>query len=283
MCSLRDLLKVARLLLDKGIYKGKQLVPSDYIYEATSNQVDTILQPYLDEQLGYGYQIWQTRNGGFSFYGIGGQLAVCLPEEDFILVTMADTLSNPSGIKDIYDSFFLHIYPYISQKETSDSKNKLRGSLDNIARTRTALSARDLSSFEFMSYLDSHTLGHQINDLEFAFDENKLGIEKLQLHLDDYKGILNFVLNGQEQEVLFETENRLGKLKTHNYLSYSSATWLRENVFYIKTYLMDEYLANLSALLVFRENTVTIRFTHAEKAVFKNYAGIATGTYLKSV
>lgn len=281
VCKLDDILRVARLFLDKGLYNGKQLVSSEYIKEATCNQVDTILQSYLDEQLGYGYQIWKTRNEGFSFYGIGGQLALCLPEEDFILVTMADTLNNPNGIKDIYDAFFQHIYPHITYKECSESENKLKGSLNEVVEFLPAVSVKDLSMFKFKTYLDFHTLGHQINDLQFTFNENKLGIEKLQLHLDKHEGMLKYILNGYQHTILFGIDNRLDKLEHYDYVSYSSGTWLRESVFYIKTYLMDECLASVSTLLVFREKSITIQFKHTEKSIFKDYDGIATGCYIE--
>lgn len=277
VCRLDDILRVARLFLDKGIYKGKQLVSSDYLKEATGNQVDTILQSCLDEQLGYGYQTWRVRNKGFSFYGIGGQLAVCFPEEDFILATTADTLNNPNGIKDIYDAFFQHIYPYISSNKCNESKNKLTGSLHEIEESLSAVSVKDLSNFKFETYLDAHTLGKQINNLQYTFDENKLGIESLQLNLEKEKGILKFILNGYGHEILFGIENISAKFKDKRYDGYTSGTWLRKNVFYIKTYLMGEYLASVSALLVFRENSVTVSFKHTEKEIFEEYKGTATG------
>lgn len=114
---------------------------------------NTILQPYLDEQLGYGYQIWKTRNGGFCFYGIGGQLAVCLPKQDFILVTMADTLNNSNGIKDIYDAFFQHIYPYLAPAECSKRTNELNQSLTEVVSSLSASSVQDISTFEFETFI----------------------------------------------------------------------------------------------------------------------------------
>ena len=44
----------------------------------------------IEEQQGYGYQFWRCRNNGFAMYGMGGQLAICLPDFDFILATNAD-------------------------------------------------------------------------------------------------------------------------------------------------------------------------------------------------
>jgi len=112
-CTLRDLLAVAELVMNGGIYRGERLLPEGYIREATACQVPTFHQPAYDEQFGYGYQIWRGRHDSFYFYGIGGQMAVCLPKEQFILVTMGDTLDNKNGIKDIFDAFFEMIYPWL--------------------------------------------------------------------------------------------------------------------------------------------------------------------------
>jgi len=115
-CTLRDLLAVAELVLDGGMYRGERLLDAAYLKEAAAAQVPTLYQPAFDEQFGYGYQIWRGRHDSFYFYGIGGQLAVCLPKERFILVTMGNTLDNKNGIKDIFDAFFGEIYPWLEGK-----------------------------------------------------------------------------------------------------------------------------------------------------------------------
>ena len=55
-CTLRDLLAVAELVMNGGVYQGERLLPKDYIREATGCQVPTLHQPVYDEQFGYGYQ-----------------------------------------------------------------------------------------------------------------------------------------------------------------------------------------------------------------------------------
>lgn len=126
-CTLRDLLAVAQLVADGGRYRGEQLLPADYLKEALRCQIVTVQQPAYDEQLGYGYQIWQGRHGSFYFYGIGGQLAVCFPKERFVLVTMGDTLDNKNGIKDIFDAFESCIYPWIGGNREDETRESGAG------------------------------------------------------------------------------------------------------------------------------------------------------------
>ncbi len=98
MAKPRDLLLFAQLIMNGGSQNGKQLLPKDYIHEALSHQSDTMVtMPVLEERQGYGYQFWRIRNNGFACYGMGGQLAVCLPEQALILVTTADTIGTQAA------------------------------------------------------------------------------------------------------------------------------------------------------------------------------------------
>ena len=115
ICSISDLAKVAYLCTNNGVYKGRQLIPLDYLKEATSKQTDTSMQPVVDEKQGYGYQFWKSRNNGFAMYGIGGQIAICMPQYKITFITTADTLDDKNGVKNIYEAFWNEIYPYIEK------------------------------------------------------------------------------------------------------------------------------------------------------------------------
>jgi len=117
ICSISDLAKVGYLCTNNGAYKGEQLIPLDYLKEATSKQTDTSMQPVIDEKQGYGYQFWKSRNDGFTMYGMGGQLAVCLPQYKITFVTIADTLEDKNGLGYIYEAFWNEVYPYIIKSE----------------------------------------------------------------------------------------------------------------------------------------------------------------------
>lgn len=115
MCTLRDVAVVAHLCNRAGTLQGREYLPHDYVREAVSCQVPTDLQPVLDEQCGYGYFIWMPREEGFTFFGMGGQLAVCFPQYDFCYVTMADTMGNPAGVQILHDCFYQSVFPYIKE------------------------------------------------------------------------------------------------------------------------------------------------------------------------
>ncbi len=79
--------RFAQLLLDGGRWEGRQLVPADYLAEATSRRIAN--DGTLDWGQGYGYQFWRSQHGAFRGDGAFGQFALVLPEQDAALAITA--------------------------------------------------------------------------------------------------------------------------------------------------------------------------------------------------
>lgn len=105
-----DVAKVARLVMNKGVGNGEQLINAELLELAVSNLSPTDTCKCIDEQQGYGMQFWRTRNNGFMMHGLGGQMAICLPDKDFIFVATADTGECRNGVQMIRDVFWNEIY-----------------------------------------------------------------------------------------------------------------------------------------------------------------------------
>ncbi|WP_277209419.1 serine hydrolase domain-containing protein [Isoptericola croceus] len=104
ICTPRDLLRLAHLLLDDGVYDGVRLLPADYLKAATSPQADTALQTWgavLRE--GYGYQLWLPRRGGWLMFGLGGQIVYGDPARGLAVVVTADSQACSSGDQRLLD------------------------------------------------------------------------------------------------------------------------------------------------------------------------------------
>lgn len=111
MATPLDVAKTARLVMNKGRENGEQLINSELVSLAVSNLSPTDTHcKCADEQQGYGMQFWRTRNNGFMMYGLGGQMAICLPDKDFIFVTTADANEYKDGVQMIRDVFWNEIY-----------------------------------------------------------------------------------------------------------------------------------------------------------------------------
>ena len=56
-----------------------------YVTAATSKLIDNgYMNDELSNTMGYGYLIWRTLDNSFFFNGMGSELAICVPDEDFL-------------------------------------------------------------------------------------------------------------------------------------------------------------------------------------------------------
>ena len=119
MATSRDLMCFALLILHNGKLNGKQYISADYIKEATSFQTATcVTGPIPSESQGYGLQFWTGEHGSIVCYGMGGQLAILLPEYNTAIVTTADTQGYQGGNQVIYDAIFRHILPELEKRQS---------------------------------------------------------------------------------------------------------------------------------------------------------------------
>ena len=119
MATSRDLMLFALLILNNGKLNGKQYISADYIKESTSFQTATcVTGPVPSESQGYGLQFWIGEHNSIVCYGMGGQLAILLPEYNTAIVTTADTQGYQGGNQVIYDAIFCHILPELEKRQS---------------------------------------------------------------------------------------------------------------------------------------------------------------------
>ena len=84
---IEDLAKIMQCYANMGEWNGKQVIPKDWIEEATKFQVKTVKYGQPDVTSGYGYGIWQTAvQNAYRFYGLYGQLGYVFKDKDTVLV-----------------------------------------------------------------------------------------------------------------------------------------------------------------------------------------------------
>ncbi len=82
--TLEDMAKIGQCFLQNGKWEGKQLIPSDWIAQATEPHVAKI-PSIFNKNTGYGYQIFVQQDlGTYSFNGLYGQFVVVYPEYDAV-------------------------------------------------------------------------------------------------------------------------------------------------------------------------------------------------------
>jgi CubicO group peptidase (beta-lactamase class C family) len=90
----RDLLRLGQMWLDKGRWKGRQVVPSAWLDQATKAHVET---PVGYE---YGYHFWVTKadaHDAFAALGYGGQVVEVVPDLALVVVIQSKSPSDPTA------------------------------------------------------------------------------------------------------------------------------------------------------------------------------------------
>lgn len=100
----RELARFGQLYLDRGVWQGAQLVPADWIAEATGKRIESWNHAgNTDWRRGYGYQFWRSAHG-YRMDGLMGQFALVLEDLDALVVTTAGTLRTQRLLELVWEN-----------------------------------------------------------------------------------------------------------------------------------------------------------------------------------
>lgn len=119
-----DLLKIGELLLKQGTFNGQQFIPEKWIEKMTTptiypTNVDT--PDRLFRRFAYGYGIWLAKEKGIYFgHGTDGQTLVIIPDQNMIIITLAEQ-KDMEPIEKIINKIIMDVY---STATIYENKNK---------------------------------------------------------------------------------------------------------------------------------------------------------------
>ena len=95
----KEISRFGQMLLNRGRYAGKQLVPEDYLAMATRKQIDNAGTP--DWSCGYGFQFWMcVPEHVYRGDGANGQYCIVCPDQDAVIAITSHEEKNLQGILD---------------------------------------------------------------------------------------------------------------------------------------------------------------------------------------
>lgn len=281
MATAEDLLRLGILMLHKGEHDGRQLLDRNFLEKATSCQVKTVVKgPALTERQGYGYQIWMGPYNSFLFLGMGGQLVICLPEQELLCVTTADTQGIGGGNELILNAFYEEILSGLSQEALPQNE----GAAEELREYAGTLRIRPLSGLcggrAPETCPGGKTAASGVSGKTYRFQENEQGFEEMCLELaPSGDGTLTFVLKGRRCSVRFGyAEVAADRFPIHDMKCASSGMWLDENTFYIRTFLLDEACGSIHFQLYFGEDDLTVFMKKDDEMLYGEFAGHLYGT-----
>ncbi len=263
MATPMDLAKTAYFVMNGGKHNGKQLTDGAFISEATSFLSRTDVRGgFADEKQGYGMQFWRTRNNGFMFYGLAGQIALCLPDKDFVMVTTADTMGYQGGVQSILNLFWQEIYAHLDEPSCYG-----KYTLEKILENRKILPVRgSVNTF----------------DGEFVFDKNIMGLTELHVVSDENGGRIEYTNETGSHVLEFKMDGfHMGEFPYYNCKCMTSGAWDGENILIIKSRLIGEMVGAVNMEFFFTNNGVTISSRKTEGTQFQEFNGIVQGMRIR--
>lgn len=104
--STDSLAKVALMYANRGVYNGKRILSERWISMASSKQTDTSSNGSANWSVGYGYQLWMNKLGGYRGDGAFGQYMIVIPERNIAFVALTESDNMGKQIDDIFEYIF---------------------------------------------------------------------------------------------------------------------------------------------------------------------------------
>ncbi len=104
-----DMAKFGLLYLQKGKWNGKQIIPAEWVEEATTFKIDQApdaspeVKAKSDWMQGYCYQFWRSRHDAFRADGAFGQYIIVLPEKDAVVAITCESPDMQDEINLVWD------------------------------------------------------------------------------------------------------------------------------------------------------------------------------------
>lgn len=284
VCTARDLLIFAKFIMNKGVWKGRQIISREFMENAISKQTDNDIHGHIKSfrSSGYGYLIWKTHEDGFSLIGMGDQLAVCDLKKDFIFIITSDNQADTTARSIIFHELYKNLIPSISDspiEENPIAEKELVDYLNNLKLF--AVEGEKTSS-----------IAETINGKIYSLNDNQMKFDEIAVDLFDNSGIFSFVKEGKRHDLEFGLcENIITQfsdgLRTHPTVmgknvegafdTAASGAWTEENKLSIKAQIIDNYFGCVEINLSFINNRVTLLIVKSGQYVLDGIDGYAMG------
>jgi CubicO group peptidase (beta-lactamase class C family) len=104
--SVGELGRIGQLYLQKGSYRGRQLISGEWVERATKVQIE-------NKEEGYGYYFWRQKNHSYCARGKWGQLCLVLPDKAAVIAVLSNL--EEEGSEDLmYQCLWDTVYPKLA-------------------------------------------------------------------------------------------------------------------------------------------------------------------------
>jgi CubicO group peptidase (beta-lactamase class C family) len=131
MARTEEIARFGQLYLQKGLWKGRQLVPASWVEEATALQTSNGSSPKSDWDQGYGFQFWRSRHNSYRGDGAFGQYCLIIPELDAV-VAITSGVRDMQRVMNLVWEKLLPVMKASPLPEDAAAQGKLKAKLANL-------------------------------------------------------------------------------------------------------------------------------------------------------
>jgi hypothetical protein len=192
-----DIARFGLLVLQKGQWEGRQLVPAEWIAAATARQTSTGSAPTSDWDQGYGYQFWRSRHG-FRADGAFGQFCFVLPELDTIIAIT----SGSGDMQVVMNLVWNHLLTAMKSSALPANERDRKKLVERLAQLEIPRARGDARPKLDMS----------LSGKRYSFEPNPTGVTALSVDWRTQPGrpVMKITVQGTEQQVACSKSEWIG-------------------------------------------------------------------------
>lgn len=243
--STESIAKFGLLYLQEGKWQDRQLLPSEWVKEASSKHISNGDDPDHDWNQGYGYQFWLCRNGAYRGDGAFGQFCVIMPEHETVIAITSGTNDLGGVLNTLWDILLPALQQPLSPLEPAPSFfQELQNKLASL-------------SLDPPAYPSSSLFETQYAGITYQFEENKL--ELIECSFDFASGVVRSTIRNKQGELSGEygtsgwTEAESSLLQGEPDPAVVHASWKAEDTLVLTLRFVETPFC-LTASFTFNEN-----------------------------
>ena len=277
-----DMAKFGELLIANGKWKGKQLIPEQWVKEATSFKIESgdpsnkMPKDKNDWAQGYCYQMWRGRNNTVRLDGLAGQFVILVPDKDAIVVLTANARNTQVEMNLVHDYLITAIKSDKAVPEDKSSYSDLQKKQANLeikpdnSKLTTSDFIKKISGREFIlgdNDLNIQSVYFTFNNGECSFAlkrDNNISVIKC--------GSENWKTSNTKSSSLLAPPRSTSKSIDANYkvnqplIKVASAySWTDNNTLEITARFVEESLGSETVICKFREVNGNVTLTMEQK------------------
>jgi len=187
--STEDIARFGQLFLQQGVWQGRQLVPADWVAQASSKQVSNGDAPRSDWAQGYGFQFWCCRHNIYRGDGAFGQYCIIMPDQEAVLVMTGGVGDMQKPLNVVWEK----LLPAFGPAKRRTSPLSQRRLTDRLASLHLPIPSGSPAS----------PLIERVSGRTYQLEANPYHLESIRLDFSTTPGSVTLRAAGVEQRLAF--------------------------------------------------------------------------------